>query len=180
MVLLGPPGSGKSTLAERLCNDFGYVCISPGELYKKEAALNTDFGIYARDNFWGKGNLCPDNMTNDLVKKYIAKNSNDNIVFDGYPRTITQAKFLDKCLNISYAIDIIINEDIVIGRMVKRGQIEHRIDDTKQVIRKRLQVYNENNISILEHYEHNNILHGCYGDGTKDNTLKQVRKILDR
>jgi len=94
IVILGGAGAGKGTLAKQLQKKHGYFPLAPGELYRKEAELKTEFGLRAK-SYWGDGNLCPDEMTNELVKNTISRFIRATFIFDGYPRTAVQAKYLD-------------------------------------------------------------------------------------
>lgn len=181
IVLLGGPGAGKGTLANQLQKKYGdYFLLSPGSLYRKEAQLGTEFGLKARDEYWGKGNLCPDEMTNQLVWQTIKGLCSPNVIFDGYPRTVTQAKYLDGIIQIDNILDIVISDKIAIQRLLRRSKIENRPDDTEAVIKQRLEVYHSNNSQIIEYY----ITSGRYfkvdGEGTPKDTLVLVEQILRR
>jgi len=151
IVLLGAPGSGKDTLAETFKQEYNYTILSPGEIYRKQARDKTELGIKARDEYWGKGLLCPDELTNELVKNTIGGlNEKElfNTIFNGYPRSFAQAEFLSKLVNIPMAIDLIVSEEIAIGRLLKRG----RIDDTEDVIRRRFKEYEEKTKPVSNFY----------------------------
>jgi adenylate kinase len=152
IVLLGGPGSGKGTLAKQLCSKFGYVVLSPGELYRREANLGTEFGLRAKA-YWDDGNLCPDEMTNELVRSEVEKLGESSIIFDGYPRTIVQAKYLDSICKIHLILDLYVGDDTVTRRLLKRASIENRPDDTEDVIKTRLKVYHNNIYDIVDYYE---------------------------
>jgi len=151
IVLLGCPGAGKGTLAQQLKHEYSYFILTPGELYRREAELKTEFGLRAKE-YWGNGNLCPNEMTNELIKNTIKNSCGPNIVFDGYPRTVVQAEFLDSITNIQLIIDLHINDDISVQRLLRRREIENRPDDTEDVIRQRLAVYHKNNDAIINYY----------------------------
>ena len=152
IVLLGGPGAGKGTLAKQLRAKYGYFILSPGDLYRREAELETEFGLRAKE-YWADGNLCPDEMTNELVRKTVNELPDGcPIIFDGYPRRRSQAEYLDSICNVELVIELRVRDDVVVDRLLRRKEIENRPDDTEEVIRQRLDVYHENNDPILEYY----------------------------
>jgi adenylate kinase len=152
IVLLGAPGAGKDTLADKFKSQYNYTILSPGEIYRKQAQDGTELGVKARDEYWGKGYLCPDSLTNELVKNTI-ENLNEkelfNTIFNGYPRSFDQAEFLSKIINVPMVIDLIVSEDIAVDRLLKRG----RIDDTEEIIRRRFQEYEKKTKSVSNFYK---------------------------
>lgn len=182
IVLLGGPGAGKGTLAKQLHEGYGFFLLSPGELYRKEADLGTEFGLKAKNEYWGAGNLCPNEMTNELVLRTlnsVALKMN-NIIFDGYPRTYEQAIYLNSITNIDLVLDISAGEDVVVRRLLRRATIENRSDDTEEIIKNRLTVYNSNNAKILEYYKKNNRYQLIDGAGSPQDTLDLVEVCLPR
>ncbi len=155
IVLLGVQGSGKSTLSNCLNKEFGYFVLIPGSLYRAEAKAKTDFGLKAME-YWGKGNLCPDEMTNELVSNTIKSTNNTNIVFDGYPRTSNQAMYLDSITTVDLVFDLYIPDEAAIQRLLKRREIENRPDDTEEIIKQRIAVYHTNNDDIIMYYKKSN------------------------
>ena len=125
LVLLGAPGSGKGTYAVELKEYYGIPHISTGEIFRKEIASKSELGILA-NSYIEKGQLCPDDVTNEIVKKrLIEPDCVKGFILDGFPRTIPQAKFLDELLPIigkrlEAVIDLEITDDEVIRRIVNR------------------------------------------------------------
>jgi adenylate kinase len=152
LVLLGIAGSGKGTLAKQLVSKYNYRTLTTGELYRTEASLGTEFGLKAKE-YWGNGNLCPDEMTNELMRKYVSDLAGGNVIFDGYPRTAAQAVFLDGIAKIDLVLDLHISDDVAVKRLLRRGLTENRPDDTEEVITQRLKVYHANNIGLVEYYK---------------------------
>ena len=151
IVLTGSPGSGKGTLAKQLQSIYGYYLLIPGSLYRQQANLKTDFGLKAKE-YWKDGNLCPDEMTNELVLNTIKEVNNPNIIFDGYPRRLTQAKYLDSIAKIDLVLDLNISDEISTKRLLGRRDKENRLDDTEEIIKQRLKVYHSNNDDIIAYY----------------------------
>ena len=145
ICLLGKPGCGKDTLCEKLQNA---TVLTTGALYRKEYELKTPFGIEAA-SYWLKGDLCPNDMTNELMRNYIVNYRSDLlVVLNGYPRRLNQAEFLDSIVKVDLAIDLCCPDNVIIERMLKRG----RVEETNEVIAKRLEVYSENNQPIVDYY----------------------------
>ena len=125
LVLLGAPGSGKGTYAVELKEYYGIPHISTGEIFRKEIASKSELGILA-NSYIEKGQLCPDDVTNEIVKKrLIEPDCVKGFILDGFPRTIPQAKFLDELLPIigkrlEAVVDLEISDEEVISRIVNR------------------------------------------------------------
>jgi adenylate kinase len=151
IVLLGCPGAGKGTLAKQLQKEHSFYILSPGDLYRKEANLKTEFGLKAKA-YWGGGNLCPEEMTNELVQNTLKGLPGMSIIFDGYPRTLPQSQFLDTISLVQLVFDLHIEDDVSVARLLRRREIENRPDDTEEIIRQRLKVYHSNNDAILNYY----------------------------
>ena len=150
IVALGSPAAGKTTLAKYLTT-LGYTPIIPGALYRTAYEQRTEFGLKAYA-YWGDGNICPDEMTNELMRQTIASDTGNQLVFDGYPRTLNQAQYLDSLVAIDMVIDLLISDDVAVDRLMRRREKEGRIDDTEKIIRQRLKVYRSNNGPIVEYY----------------------------
>lgn len=178
IVLLGCPGAGKGTLAQQLKNEYSYFILTPGELYRREKELQTEFGLRAYA-YWGNGNLCPNEMTNELIHNTLKNSNCPNIIFDGYPRTIVQAEFLDTISTIHMVIDLHINDDVSVKRLLRRREIENRPDDTEDIIRQRLTVYHTNNDAIINYYSKDlNRYKLVDADKPKNDVFSEVQKII--
>jgi len=149
IVLLGAPGAGKDTLADQLKSEYNYTMISTGEIFRKEAEEGTELGVYARDKYWAKGNICPDNITNKIMKSALSKIPNkDNLIFNGYPRAVSQAEFLETIIPIHMIINLKVEEKVAVKRLLGRG----REDDTEEIIQQRFRQYEEKTKPISEFY----------------------------
>lgn len=96
ILFLGPPASGKGTQAKRLAQQYGWPHISTGDIFRQAYQQKTELGVRAHDNYWGKGLLVPDEMTNALAFERLQKNDCQNgYILDGYPRTLGQAQALE-------------------------------------------------------------------------------------
>lgn len=178
IVLLGCPGAGKGTLAKQLQQEYGFYPLTPGELYRKEAKLGTEFGLKAK-KYWENGNICPDDMTNELICGTLKTITSTDIIFDGYPRNVAQAKFLDGIVKVHLIFDLFIDDNISIARLLRRREIENRLDDTEDIIRQRLKVYHDNNDAIIKCYiddvERYRLIDS---DRSKQDVFENVRKLI--
>lgn len=153
LVLLGPPGAGKGTQAAILSEKLGVPAISTGDLFRANIGQGTALGLEAK-KYIDAGDLVPAEITNNMVRERLAEpDAANGFLLDGFPRSVEQAEELAKMLkNLDTALDgvlsFVIDEDIVVGRMLARG----RADDTEDVIRNRLRVYREETAPLLDHY----------------------------
>jgi adenylate kinase len=176
VLLIGPPGSGKGTQAKLITDKYGIPGISTGELLRAEAKAGTDLGKKI-EAVLGKGALVSDEIVNELVaKRTLAADTAGGFILDGYPRTVAQAKFLDKLLAERRwpkpaVLHLDVPDSVVTERLTKRG----RADDKPEVIRDRLKAYHRDTAPILEHYRGAD-LHRIGGAGTPE----EVFALLDR
>ncbi|WFQ91630.1 Adenylate kinase [Mycoplasma feriruminatoris] len=123
IMLLGAPGCGKGTQAEQLVNKLNFIQVSTGDLMRKEISLNTSLGLKCQE-YMNAGKYVPDEIVNKIVDQFLT-HSNDKLIFDGYPRTLEQAKSLEKMLEqynkkIDYVFYIDVNHEILIKRITNR------------------------------------------------------------
>ncbi|MCK0093274.1 adenylate kinase [Rhodococcus sp. HNM0563] len=153
LVLLGPPGAGKGTQAAILSEKLGVPAISTGDLFRANIGQGTALGLEAK-KYIDAGDLVPAEITNNMVRERLAEpDAANGFLLDGFPRSVEQAEELGNILkNLSTSLDgvlsFVIDEDVVVGRMLARG----RADDTEDVIRNRLRVYREETAPLLDHY----------------------------
>jgi adenylate kinase len=145
IILFGPPGAGKDTLADQL--KLRFTMISTGKIFREAAENKTKLGMLAKNKYWSKGILCPDNITNSIIEEAIAKNPN-NLLFNGYPRSVNQAEFLDSLLKIDLVLDLNVTEHIAVKRLLGRG----RSDDKEDIIKKRFNEYKEKTLPVSTFY----------------------------
>lgn len=167
IVLLGAPGAGKDTLADKFKEQYNFTVLTTGEIFRQEAALGTELGLHARDTYWGKGILCPDDIVNRLMKEAYSRLSDKdkrNLIFNGYPRSVGQAEYLGNILEVDVALELGVTEAIAVERLIKRG----REDDKENVIRRRFSEYEIKTEPVLDYYRR---LTGCpyiYVDADED------------
>ncbi len=128
IILLGPPGTGKGTQAERMAEHLRIPHISTGDMFRQLASENDPLGLEAKEKYWGKGLLVPDETTIGLVRKRLSKHDCRNgFILDGFPRTIHQAEALEDLLKemgkgLDHVIEIKSSEDIIVKRLTSRRQ----------------------------------------------------------
>lgn len=171
IVLLGAPGSGKDTIAADFIAQYHYKSLTPGEIFRQEAARGTELGIYARDTYWGNGTLCPDDIVNQLVKEAygnLAEEERQNLIFNGYPRSVGQAEYLTELAQIDIVLELAVSEDMAVQRLLRRG----REDDKEEIIRHRFGQFALKTEPVMDYYKN---LKGCvYIKVDADKTPKEV------
>lgn len=186
LILFGPPGSGKGTQSERLVEKYGVVHLSTGNLLRGEIAEKTPLGLEAK-SFIDKGQLVPDEVVIGMVDSYFDQHRGARgFLFDGFPRTVAQAKALDKLLelkktNISTVLALDVNEEELIKRLLNRGKTSGRSDDTDEsVIRKRFSVYNNETSPVAEHYKKAKKFQAVKGEGSVDDIFERLCEVIDK
>ena len=160
IILFGPPGAGKGTQSKYLVNKLKAFQISTGDLLRKEVEKNSDIGK-AITNDMRNGKFISDIIVNKLVEDLVTDPQKKNkLIFDGYPRSLSQAKNLEKLLkNSNQIIDLIlflnVDKDTILNRLQKRKILENRSDDNSDTIVKRYETYMETTQPVLNFYSQN-------------------------
>ena len=157
LLLIGAPGAGKGTQAEQLAATFGIPAISTGDIFRYNVKNETDLGKQAKA-FMDRGEYVPDSLTNDLVRDRLSQaDAKDGFLLDGYPRTGDQVVELDSILaSAGTQLDVVVlltaDTDEVVRRLLNRALEQGRADDTEDVIRRRLEVYEEQTAPLINIY----------------------------
>ena len=160
IILFGPPGAGKGTQARYLVKKLNSVQISTGDMLRFEIQNDTEIGKKIINDM-NDGKFVNDDIVNELIKKVIFDpKKKNNLIFDGYPRSISQAKNLDNLLKDSHQkIDFIfflnVNKDTIIKRIEKRKILEKRLDDDSSTLIKRYETYMKTTKPVLDFYSKN-------------------------
>ncbi len=160
LILFGPPGAGKGTQAKYLVEKLKHFQVSTGDILRDEIKKDTEIGKKIIKNM-DQGKFVNDDIVNDLIKKFVFDPLKKNkLIFDGYPRSLSQAKNLDLLLNDSdQKIDFIfflnVNKETIIKRIEKRKLLEKRSDDDLSTILKRHETYMETTKPVLDFYSKN-------------------------
>jgi len=183
IVLFGPPGAGKGTQAKYLVKKINGFQISTGDMLRNEIYKNSEVGKEI-SNDMKDGNFVSDKIVNKLIKEIIFDpQKKDRLIFDGYPRSLSQAKDLDIFLKDSgQKINLIfflnVNKDTIIKRIEKRKNLENRSDDDLNTILKRYDTYMETTKPVLEYYSKNPNFHEIDGTLEIDEITNKIDAFL--
>ncbi len=168
IILIGPPGAGKGTQAKLISERLGLIHISTGDLIREEQANDTKIGKLA-NQLIDKGQFLPDNIVITMVKQKVINNSSAaGFIFDGFPRTVDQAKSLDEFLNarktpINKVILLDINDEVVKKRISERALVENRVDDSAEVLQTRIDVYKKQTLPVINYYKNSYLFAAARG-----------------
>lgn len=160
IVLFGPPGSGKGTQAQNLIEKFNLKQISTGDLFRFNMKNDTELGKLAK-SYIDKGELVPDQVTTDMLIDEIRKPTDAaGFIFDGYPRTAVQTEALEKIVKeelndeIDICLSLVVEDSILVERLLKRGEISGRSDDSNvEIIQNRIKEYYTKTAEVAELYK---------------------------
>lgn len=165
IILFGPPGSGKGTQSRLLQNKFGLIHLSTGDVCREEIKKSTPEGLEAK-RLIDEGNFFPDKLAYRIVEKFLDNNSNaKGFIYDGIPRHVGQIEvFAEMLAKRNNCVDLVIelkaDEEELVQRLLKRGEYSGRPDDSsREVIEKRLQIYEEVTAPIADYYREKGIYH---------------------
>ncbi len=183
-ILFGPPGSGKGTQSIKIAEKYNLAHISTGDIFRKNIREKTPLGLKVQ-SIIEKGELVPDELLVEILED--AMNSFEGIegfVFDGFPRTIQQADDLSVLLNkrndsVSLVLALDVNDDEIIGRLLKRAELEGRKDDTKEVIENRIGVYNSQTQPLIDYYKEKGKFTSVNGIGGIDEIFNSICEKID-
>ena len=180
IILFGPPGAGKGTQAKYLAKKIKGFQISTGDMLRNEIKKNSEIGKKIVENM-NDGKFVSDEIVNNLIKDIVLDPKKKNkLIFDGYPRSLSQAQNLDLFLNnsdqkIKYIFFLNVNKETIVKRIEKRKIIENRSDDDMNTILKRYDTYMEMTKPVLDFYSKNPNFHEI--DGTLE--IKQITNKID-
>lgn len=202
LIFLGPPGAGKGTHAQRMSIDLGIPHLSTGEMLRANIKAETELGKQAK-GFIDAGELVPDQLVIDMLRERISQDDCKNgVIFDGFPRTVTQAQVLDTFVKIDHVINLEIPDEAIIDRMKGRrvcpkcGMTYHtsllqgttctscgteliiREDDRPETVQARLVVYHEKTQPLIDYYQAAGILRNVDSVGTIDGVYENIQGAL--
>ena len=185
LVLFGAPGAGKGTQALRLVEERGLVQLSTGEMLREAITAGSELGLRAKEII-DHGELVSDDiMVGMIAERMDAPDCGNGIILDGFPRTVAQARALDKMLRargtgIDHVIEIKVDEAALFARIENRATESGsaRSDDNADTLRKRLTVYHENTAPLLPYYEAQGLLRSVDGMASVDDVANHVGQIV--
>ena len=184
LLMIGPPGAGKGTQAALLAQSFSIPAISTGDIFRYNVKNETELGKKAKA-FMDRGEYVPDSLTNELVRDRLSHpDAGQGFLLDGYPRTVDQVHELDAILNESNRkLDVVVqltaDNDELIRRLAKRAELEGRADDTPDVIRRRLEVYDEQTAVLIDIYAARGLVAKIDGLGEIDEVTGRIIEALE-
>jgi adenylate kinase len=183
IVLLGAPGSGKGTQAALLEKELGVPHISTGVLFRAAVDQKTPLGLKVQ-SILDAGELVPDDLTLELLEeRMVLPDAANGFILDGYPRNLSQAESLDDLIEklgfiIDEAIQIDVDTEAVIARIAKRAAEQGRSDDSEEVVRNRMRVYEEQTAPVVGYYEEAGLLTSVLGTGSIEDVLQLILSVL--
>jgi adenylate kinase len=185
LLLIGTPGAGKGTQAQRLSETFGIPAISTGDIFRHNVKNETELGKLAKA-YMDRGEYVPDSLTNDLVRDRLSQaDAADGFLLDGYPRTADQVAELDDILaEKSQHLDAVVmlsaDVDEVVRRLLNRAIEQGRADDTEDVIRHRLEVYEEQTAPLISVYAARDLVITVDGLGEVSDVTERIVDALNK
>ena len=184
IVIFGPPGAGKGTQSKFIVNKYNLYQLSTGDLLRSEIKNKSELGTKI-SSIINSGGLVSDEIVDNLIEKFVSSNEYRNkIIFDGYPRTLIQAKNLDNLLkNYAQKIDIVlkltVSLETIIKRISERQIQENRSDDSEDIVIKRFQTYDQSTKPVLEYYKKQKLIKEVNGEQKIEEINKEIGDIID-
>ena len=184
IILFGPPGAGKGTQAKYLVEKLNGFQVSTGDMLRTEIQKNTEIGKQIINNM-NDGKFVTDEIVNKLIKKIIFDpKKKNNLIFDGYPRSLNQARELNLMLNesnqeINFIFFLNVNKETIIKRIEQRKTIENRSDDDLNTIVKRYDRYMETTKPVLDFYSKNSNFYELDGSSKIEEITAKINSFLN-
>lgn len=185
VLLLGPQGSGKGTQATRIAAGYGLPHVSTGDMFRSAIAARTPLGRRV-EPILASGELVPDRLTIELIRERLGQtDARRGFILDGFPRNLAQAEALDELLvDLDRPLDVVfefqIDDEEAIERLLKRAREEGRLDDTPEVIGRRLEIYHQETAPLSDHYLATGRLVGIHAERSIDKVWAEIQQTLER
>ncbi len=183
MIILGPPGAGKGTQSERIASAHRIPAISTGDIFRAHTQDGTELGKQVQQ-ILASGAYVPDEVTNAIVRDRLTHaDAQQGFLLDGYPRTADQVAALDAMLaERGHALDLVleltVDPDEIVARLLRRAELEGRDDDTEDVIRRRMAVYVEETAPLAALYRRRHLLRQVDGRGEVDAVSARIEAVV--
>jgi adenylate kinase len=183
LIILGPPGAGKGTQASRIAEKFGIPAISTGDIFRANIKNETPLGLQVKEVL-ASGGYVTDDITNAIVRdRLFEDDAEQGFLLDGFPRTAAQVETLDAILaehghQLEAVLELTVDEEAVVQRLLKRAEIERREDDTEEVIRERQAIYYRETAPLSHHYDDVGLLVRVDGMGEPDKVTDRLVEAL--
>lgn len=184
LIILGPPGAGKGTQAGRIAEHYGIPAISTGDIFRANIKNETELGLQVKE-ILASGGYVSDEITNAIVEDRLGQeDATTGFLLDGYPRTTAQVEALDGMLaasdsRIDKALELVVDDEVVVARLLKRAEVEGRVDDTEDVIRERMAIYHRETKPLSDAYRERGLLVTVEGEGEVDAVAERIVAALD-
>jgi adenylate kinase len=184
LIILGPPGAGKGTQAAQIASSFEVPAISTGDIFRANIKNETPLGLQVKEVL-ASGGYVTDDITNAIVRdRLFEDDAEKGFLLDGYPRTAAQVETLDAILAehghaLDAVLELTVDEEAVVERLLKRAQIEGRADDTEEVIRERQAIYRRETAPLTDVYSARGLLVQVDGMGSVDEVFARIAKALE-
>ncbi|MGI9470623.1 MAG: adenylate kinase [Rubripirellula sp.] len=183
IVFIGPPGAGKGTQCKRLASHLEIPHLSTGEMLR-DTPRGSELAELV-SSYIDAGQLAPDELVMPIVIDRLAdEDCAQGCLFDGFPRTVNQAEMLDRFLGerddqLNLVLHLDVNVDELVGRLLKRAEVENRVDDTKETIAARLAVFREQTAPVLDYYAREGRVEKIDGMRSPDDVFSQIVQAVD-
>ena len=184
LIIFGPPGAGKGTQSKYIANKYYLYQLSTGELLRNEIKNKTQLGSEI-SSIINSGELVSDKIVNNLIEKFVSNDNYKNkIIFDGYPRTLEQAKNLDNLLKkhkqkIDIVLKLSVSIETVKKRILERQTQEKRADDNEETAIKRYKTYEKSSEPVIDYYKQSNLLKVVNGEAGISEINSEIRGLID-
>lgn len=183
-IIFGPPGSGKGTQAAKIDEELHLQHLSTGDILRHEVAAGTPVGKEV-GRIMAAGDLVPDELIVDIVRRRLPQaEAGAGVLLDGFPRTLRQAQALDRMLageghSVTFVVALDVPEEELVGRILRRAEVEGRADDTREAINERLREYHKLTEAVLGHFRQEGVpVEKVDGTGTPEQVFDRVRRAI--